>query len=188
MVGIDHGDDGNAQLHGLLHGDLVVANVDDEERVGQRIHVLDAADRLVELLDFAREVERFLLGHALGAVVGDDLLHLLQALDRDLDRLEVGEHAAQPALVDERHPGALRLFDDRLAGLPLGSDHEDRAAVGRQLAHEARGVVELLERPLEIDDVDLVPMAEDVRCHLRIPEPGLVAEMNAGLQHLTHGY
>jgi hypothetical protein len=30
-------------------------------------------------------------------------------------------------------------------------------------------------------------MAENVRGHLGVPETGLVAEMNAGLQHLAHG-
>jgi hypothetical protein len=39
----------------------------------------------------------------------------------------------------------------------------------------------------EVDDVDLVAMAEDERGHLGVPETGLVAEMNAGLQHLAHG-
>jgi hypothetical protein len=30
-------------------------------------------------------------------------------------------------------------------------------------------------------------MTEDVLRHLRIPEAGLVAEVNAGFQHLAHG-
>jgi hypothetical protein len=40
---------------------------------------------------------------------------------------------------------------------------------------------------LEVDDVDLVAMAEDERGHLRVPEAGLVAEVDAGFQHLAHG-
>jgi hypothetical protein len=39
----------------------------------------------------------------------------------------------------------------------------------------------------EVDDVDLVAMAEDERGHLGVPEAGLVAEMDTRLQHLTHG-
>jgi hypothetical protein len=35
--------------------------------------------------------------------------------------------------------------------------------------------------------MDLVAVAEDVRGHLGVPETGLVAEMNSGLQHLAHG-
>jgi hypothetical protein len=36
--------------------------------------------------------------------------------------------------------------------------------------------------------VDLVALTEDVRSHLRVPETGLVAEVNTGFKHLTHGY
>src|SRR2546427_290185 len=36
-------------------------------------------------------------------------------------------------------------------------------------------------------DLDLAAGAEDVRSHLRVPVAGLVAEVDAGFQHLTHG-
>jgi hypothetical protein len=39
----------------------------------------------------------------------------------------------------------------------------------------------------QVDDVDLAAGAEDVRSHLRVPVAGLVAEVDAGFQHLTHG-
>jgi hypothetical protein len=35
--------------------------------------------------------------------------------------------------------------------------------------------------------MNFVAMAEDIRGHLGIPETGLVAEVNTGLQHLAHG-
>jgi hypothetical protein len=114
------------------------------------------------------------------------LLEVLQALDRALDRLEVGQHAAEPALVDERHRRALRFLGDDLARLPLGADEQDRALVRRQLADVLHRVVVLLERALEVDDVDLVAVAEDVLGHLRVPVTRLVAEVHTGLQHLAH--
>src|SRR5262249_42839482 len=43
------------------------------------------------------------------------------------------------------------------------------------------------KRLLEVDDVDLVAGTEDVRSHLGVPVARLVAEMDAGLQHLAHG-
>jgi hypothetical protein len=36
--------------------------------------------------------------------------------------------------------------------------------------------------------MDFVAFAENERCHFRIPESGLVAEMNASLEHLAHAY
>jgi hypothetical protein len=73
------------------------------------------------------------------------------------------------------------------ARLALGADHQDRAAAGRQLAHELHRVVEERLRLLEVDDVDLVAMAVDVRGHLGVPEARLVAEMDTRFQHFTHG-
>src|SRR6185503_6816573 len=49
-------------------------------------------------------------------------------------------------------------------------------------------ILERGQRLLEIDDVDLVAMAVDVRGHLGVPEAGLVSEMDAGFQHFAHGY
>ncbi len=58
--------------------------------------------------------------------------------------------------------------------------------VRRELAHELDGFVVLRHRLLEVDDVDLVALAEDVGGHARVPETGLVTEVDAGFQHLTH--
>jgi hypothetical protein len=91
-------------------------------------------------------------------------------------------------MVDVRHAGALRLLGDDLACLALGAHEQDGAAVLRELTHVLHRVVVHRQRLLEVDDVDLVALAEDVVGHLRIPVPRLVTEMNAGLQHLTHGY
>ncbi len=38
----------------------------------------------------------------------------------------------------------------------------------------------------EIDDMNAVPGTENVRLHARIPAPGLMTEMNAGLKQLAH--
>ena len=55
-----------------------------------------------------------------------------------------------------------------------------------QLADELHRVLVQLHRLFEVDDVDLVALAEDVFRHLRIPVPRLVAEVDSGFQHLTH--
>src|SRR5262249_29771464 len=96
------------------------------------------------------------------------------------------EHAAQPALVDEGHAGAAGFLRDDLARLALGAHHEDGAALARELADELHGLDEERLRLLEVDDVDLVAMAVDVRGHLGIPEARLVSEMDTGFQHFAH--
>eukprot|EP01139_Manchomonas_bermudensis_P020383 Amastigsp_a678623_9.p2 type:complete len:188 gc:universal Amastigsp_a678623_9:706-143(-) len=185
MVGVNHADQRDAQLLGFQDADVVETHVDHENRVRQGIHVLDAADVFFQLFHFALEGQLFLLAQGVEAdfLLG---LHFLEALDRGLDRLEIGQHAAQPALVDKRHAGAPGFGGNQLTGLALGADHQDGAAVGRQLFGELHRVLEHRQRFFEVDDVDTVAMAEDIRGHLGIPEAGLVTEMDAGFQHFTH--
>src|SRR6185295_6458169 len=96
------------------------------------------------------------------------------------------EQAAEPALVDMEHAAALRLFGDHVLRLSLGADEKDRAAFGREAAHEFFGVAEQLHRLAEVDDVDAVSFAEDVLLHLRVPALRLVAEVNSRLQEILH--
>src|SRR5690606_18821000 len=188
VVGIDHGDHRDTQLLGFLHGDLVIADVDHEQRVRQAVHVLDAADTGLQLFQLAAGHQRFLFQQASAAAVLNGRFHVLQTLDRLLDRLEVGQHAAEPALINEGHAGAAGFLGHDLARLALGADEQDGAAIGGQLAHEVHGFVVLHHGLFEVDDVDLVALAENVGSHLRVPETGLVAEVDTGLEHLTHRY
>ena len=115
-----------------------------------------------------------------------DLLHVLEALDRAANRLEVRQRAAEPALVDPAAAGALSFRRDDFAAAALRVDEEDLAALSGKLTNELERFVELLNRLFEVDDVDLVAGAEDVLSHLGVPETRLVAEVAAGLKHFTH--
>src|SRR5690606_24258700 len=50
VVGVDHGDNRDAELLGFLDRDVLVADVDHEQGVGQAVHLLDAAQRSLELV------------------------------------------------------------------------------------------------------------------------------------------
>jgi len=52
-VRVHDGHDGDAEALGLGHRDVLLAGVDDEDRRGQRVHHLDADQRLLELLALA---------------------------------------------------------------------------------------------------------------------------------------
>src|SRR5207302_8315410 len=80
----------------------------------------------------------------------------------------------------------LRLLGDYVLGLTLGAHEENRAAFGREAAHEFVSVAEQLHRLAQIDDVDAVSLAEDVLLHLRVPALRLVAEVNTRLQQILH--
>src|SRR5262249_60323490 len=66
--------------------------------------------------------------------------------------------------------------DERDASRPLGD-----------VSLEAAGLLEKLERLLEVDDVDAAALGEDEPLHLRIPAARLVAEVDSSLQQILHG-
>ncbi len=186
-VRVDDGDDRDAELVRLGDADVLLLGVEDEDRLGQLLHVADALQVALELLELAPDDERFLLRHGLevaGCAHALVLLHLLHALR---DRLEVGEHAAEPALVDVGHAALLGVRPDRILRLLLRADEQDRAVVRDEIPHERIRGLDPGQRLLQIDDVDAVALAEDEPLHLRVPTAGLVTEVDSGLQQLLHG-
>src|SRR6185437_7448683 len=96
------------------------------------------------------------------------LLEALEALDRTGDRLPVGQHAAKPAMVDVMLAAATRGFRDRVLRLALGADEQHLAAGRDGLADEIERAREKRHGLRQVDDMDAVPIAENVRLHLRI--------------------
>jgi hypothetical protein len=90
-------------------------------------------------------------------------------------------------MIDERRAGAQRLFADDFTRLVLGADEQDAAFVRGKLAYKFHRLLVHDQGLLEVDDMDLVAMTENERRHLRIPVTGLVSEMDARFEHLTHG-
>ena len=79
-----------------------------------------------------------------------------------------------------------RFLDNDGLRLLLRSDEQDLSALLRDLLHSGISDIQLLQRLLQVDDVDVVAAGVDVRFHLRVPATCLVTEMNAGLQQLSH--
>ena len=138
-VGVDDGHDRHPELVGLGDGDVLLLRVDHEDGVGKSIHAADAAEVALELLELAAQDERFLLRHGLEVAGGQHALVLEHLLHPTADGLEVGEHAAEPALVDVGHAALVGVAGDRVLGLLLRPDEQDRPAVGDEVPHERVG-------------------------------------------------
>ena len=115
------------------------------------------------------------------------LFERLEALDRVRDRLPVGEHAAQPAVIDEMLARTTRGLGDRLLRLALGADEQNLATARDGRADELQSAREERHGLRQVKDMDAVAIAEDVGLHLRVPAVGLVAEVRAGFDQLLHG-
>ncbi len=115
------------------------------------------------------------------------LFEVLQTLDGLPDGAEIGQHAAKPAVRYVWHCAALRFLLDRGAGRAFGADENHGAALGGQAADEIQRVHQQRQRLFQVDDMNLAPGSENIRCHLGIPITGLMPEMHASLEHLAHG-
>ena len=112
----------------LAHGELLLAQVDDEDRVGLAAHVGDAAEVRLELLELGRHRDPLLRGQQVELRLLGERAQLVQPLDAVGDRAPVREQAAEPAVVDVRHADAGRLGRDRVLRLLLRADEQDGAA------------------------------------------------------------
>src|SRR5579875_3576484 len=145
-VGVEDGDDRDVELACLADGDVLLLGVHHPDGARNLRHFPDAAEGALELGLLAAEHELLLLG-------GDALpaalllrLELLEPLQAAEDGLEVGEHAAEPALVDVGHADAGGLLGDRLLGLLLRADEQHAAAVRDGLLDEVVGAVDVGQR------------------------------------------
>ena len=139
----------------------------------------------LELVALAGQLEHFLLGQA-GGVARQLLLEALEALDRVGNGLPVGQHAAEPAMVDEMLAARRGRIGDRVLRLALGADEQHLAAAGDRCLDEVQSAGEQRNGLRQIDDVNAVAVAENIRLHPRVPAVGLVAEVCAGLKQLLH--
>ncbi len=183
-VGVDQPDDRDAQALRLADGDRLGLEVDDEHRVGHPLHVLDPAEVRPQLGEVGLGGHPLAGGQQLQLTLGLVALEVVQALDPQRDRLEVGQQTTEPPMVDIGHVRGLGRLLDRVAGLLLGADEEDRPAAAGDAVGEVPGAVQQLIGLQQIDDVDPVALAEDEAAHLGVPAACLVAEMHAGLQQL----
>src|SRR6185369_342919 len=132
-----------------------------EERPGKPSHLLDALQVAAQLFPFPLEEKLFLLGVVLELTIRSALLQLPQPAQLLLDGLEVGEHAAQPALGHVVRAALLRLDLHDSLELLLGADEEDSLALEHHALQELLGLNDLAERLLEIDDVDARALGKD---------------------------
>ena len=185
-IGVEDRDHRNLEAVGFLDRQRFLVGVDDEHEIGNAAHIPDAAERGLELVALARHHQAFFLGQALRALA-ELLIELAQARDRGRYRLPVGQHAAQPASVDEILRRTLGRGRDLVGRLALRADEQHASALGHGVGDRLQRLMEQWHRLGEVDDMDRVARAVDVGRHFRVPAMRLVAEMRARLEQLAHG-
>src|SRR6202165_231064 len=185
-IGIDDRGDGNVQPLGFLDRDVFLVGVDDKDHVGQTAHLLDAAQRTIELVALPLQGQPFLLGVGSGICGIEHLIEVAQTLDRTGNRLPVGQRPAQPARIDKIWRRAFGGLGDAILRLPLGADKQDTAALGDGIADCLQRAMQQRDGLGKVDDVDVIAGTENVIRHFRIPAVRLVTKVNASFKQLTH--
>ena len=153
---------------------------------GRAAHVLDSGEAAVEFFPLTLQLKTLLLVQTLHGVLVEHRIELFEPVDGVLYSFVVGEHAAQPAMIHIGHAAANAFVADGVARLTLGADKQNLAAVRRHLAEKIQGLAVHRQSLLEVDDVNLVALPEDIGSHFGVPVAGLVSEVHASFQHLTH--
>src|SRR5690606_29443518 len=148
-------------------------------------HILDTANGALKLVALAGQVQDFLLGQTT-RFTGKQIIEFAQTADRVRDRLPVGQHAAKPTMVDVVLRALLCRLSDRLGGLTLRADKKHAATGSNHVTHCDERLMKQRNGLREVDDVDIVTIAEEELLHLRVPAVGLVTKVNTSFQQLTH--
>src|SRR5204862_8280074 len=126
------------------------------ERGRRPLRLASAREVPVEVCQLVVEALGVLLRHRREVTALLALGEVVEPLDPLLDRDEVREETAEPALIHVVHARALRLVRDRLLGLLLRPDEEDLSAVRGEVAHERVSLLDPPRRLLVVDDQEYV--------------------------------
>src|ERR1700712_3094027 len=181
-VGVDEPDDRDPQALGLGNRDRFGVEVDHEDGVRETLQRGDATEVRAELGEVGFSGQTLTRRQQLQLAFLLVTLEVVQALDPQTDRLEVGEQTAEPAVLDERHAGGERVGLDRILGGLLGTDEEDLAAAVGDRRDELLGVEQRALGLQQVDDVDALGFTVDEAAHFRVPATGLVTHVNACLK------
>ncbi len=188
-VRVEDGHNGDVELACLGNRKVFLLGVNDPHSGRRAGHVTNTTERLRELVAFAALHEEFLLGEGRAChVVEVNAFEFLQTSEAARHGLEVGEHPAEPALVNEGHANAGCLLGDRFLGLLLRANEQDFAAACNGVLDEVVRAIDLLEGLLKVNDVDAVAFRHDETLHLRVPPAGLMPEVDTAFEQLAHGY
>ena len=160
--------------------------IDDHQRLGQPIHVPDAGEVAVDLGPLAGERRDHLLRVAGRLFAVEDRFQFFQSFQPTADRPEVRQRAAEPALGHIRHPTAGRFFNDRLGRLPLRSHEQDQAVLRGHPVEELAGAEQSPDGFFQVNDMNQVALAVNIRLHLRVPAARAMSEMNARIDQVFH--
>ena len=165
---------------------MLLAGINYKHNSGQLIHIAYAAEVVDKLFLFLIELGLLLFGQQSHLAAVFHLLQRVKACNTGKDGLEIGEHAARPALIYIEHAAAERLLLYGFLRLLFSTYKQHALSFAYRFAHKIIGLFYFLYRFLKIYNIDPVALGKNIRGHLGIPSAGLMSEMDACFQQALH--
>ncbi len=122
-------------------GNLFFVGVDDEQGIRKPAHLADTAERAFQTIAFAIKSKQLFLGQATSLLV-ELLVKGAQPTNRVRDRTPIGQHAAEPTVIDEILPAAFGRGGDRLLRLAFGTHEKHAPALRNHTLNELQRTVD----------------------------------------------
>ena len=169
----------DTKLFGFLNGNLLADWVHNEKCFWKAFHRPETRQVPVDLGPFASQLRNHLLGVTGGLFAIQNPLQLFKTFQTTTNRHEVRQCPTQPALCHIRHATASGLLHDRIRRLTLRANEQNQTIVRCHPIEELRATQQAADGFLQVDDVNQVTLAVNVRLHLRIPAAGAASEVYA---------
>lgn len=165
--------------------DVFVVSTDGNHGIWSTAHIADTLKVTGKLLAFAVEGSKFLFAHGLEFRHFLDVFEVVEAFDALADGAHVGEHAAEPTVVDIELSCSFSSFFDRFLCLAFAANEEDFLVALGEVCEECASLIEAAFCFFEIDDMNAVLVLQQVLFHIRMPFARLVSKMYTCVNHFV---
>ena len=137
-----------------------------------------------DLSPFSREGRNHLLRVRKRLLAVERVLELFQPFQSASDRPKIGERSPNHRSVTYGIPGAVALLDQRVGRLALGANEQDQAIRRGDPVKELDRAQQTANSLFQVDNVNQVALAVNVRLHLGIPPADPVTVVNPGFNEI----
>ena len=166
----------------FLHTDPFFLGIYYKNTIRNSAHFLNPTKVSLQFLPFLLDLDDFFLRQYIKCAVLSHLLDSFQSVNSGLDRFKVGQHATQPSLIYIVHTTTLCFRFDCILSLLLCTHKEYRTSLGNNICNSIVSFINFSYGFLQINDMDTIPLREDIGRHLGVPSSCVMSKMNTCLQ------
>ena len=167
----------------LINGDGFVPRSYNKNSIGKSLHVFDTAVKILKPDHFTLQRKDFLLS---GTFVERTrfLLKKLQPLDTLSDGRKVSQGTTKPSFYHVEHSAFIRFLLNDIFGILFGPDKKNFTTISNIVSKKINSFGQPFKSFFKIDDMDTVPLHEDIWFVVGMPPASEVSEVCSGTQQV----